>query len=216
MAKLNVPLTKTSYFQLKRELAFAEEGFDLLDQKREILIIELMRLVQRARSIQEVVEAKLNAAYRALERATLEAGAFELGREAVHAQYDHKVDISHHRLMGIVMPTVEAKHEAMGVRYSMASSSPRTDEATRLFLDALDSIRELAEVETMVWRLAREVKKTQRRVNALEKIFIPNYKETQRYILSTLEEKEREAFFVMKMLKGRLTAQREKAREDHV
>jgi len=216
VAKLNVPLTKTSYFRIKRDLAFAEEGFDLLDQKREILIMELMRLVHRAKSIQEVVEEKLNHAYRALEQATLESGAFELGREAVHAQYDHEVDVSQHRLMGIVMPTIEAKHEEMGVRYSMASSSPRTDEATRLFLDVLDSIRELAEVETKVWRLAREVKKTQRRVNALEKIFIPDYKETQHYILSTLEEKEREAFFVMKMLKARLTARREEAREDHV
>ncbi|NOZ21832.1 MAG: V-type ATP synthase subunit D [Planctomycetes bacterium] len=216
MAKLNVPLTKTSYFRLKRELAFAEEGFDLLDQKREILIMELMRLVHRARSIQEEVAEKLKAAYRALEQAMLESGAFELGREAVHAQYDHKVDISLHRLMGISMPAVEAKHEEMGVRYSMASSSPRTDEATRCFLDALDGIRELAEVETKVWRLAREVKKTQRRVNALEKIFIPDYKETQDHIISTLEEKEREAFFVMKMLKARLTAQREEARKDHV
>ena len=216
MAKLNVPMTKTSYFRLKRELEFAEEGFELLDHKREILIMELMRLVQRAKTIQKTVEEKLEAAYRALEKATLESGAFEMEREAIHAQYNHEIDISQHRLMGINMPTIAGTHEKMGVRYSMASSSPQTDEVTRRFLDALRSISELAEIETKVWRLAREVKKTQRRVNALEKIFIPDYKETQGFILSSLEEKEREALFVMKMLKARLTAQREQARGNDV
>jgi len=137
-------------------------------------------------------------------------------REAIHAQYNHEIDISQHRLMGINMPTIAGTHEKMGVRYSMASSSPQTDEVTRRFLDALRSISELAEIETKVWRLAREVKKTQRRVNALEKIFIPDYKETQGFILSSLEEKEREALFVMKMLKARLTAQREQARGNDV
>lgn len=216
MAKLNVPLTKSSYFRLKRDLEFAEEGFDLLDQKREILVVELMRLVDRAKTIQKQVEDQLAEAFRALQKAALEMGNFALQRQAIHAEYDHQIDVSLHRLMGINMPTTTGEHEEMGVRYSLSSSSSQTDEVMRLFLEALKSIDALAEIETKVWRLAREVKKTQRRVNALEKIFIPTYKETRDYILSSLAEKEREAFFVMKMIKSRLVAQRETGRGTHV
>ena len=79
----------------------------------------------------------------------------------------------------------------------------------RAFREVLALIGQLAEVETVVFRVARELRKTQRRVNALEKIFIPTYRETARYITDTLEEREREGFVIMKKLKARAERRRE-------
>jgi V/A-type H+-transporting ATPase subunit D len=78
------------------------------------------------------------------------------------------------------------------------------DEVTAAFANAMESIDRLAEIENAVFRLAREVRKTQRRVNALEKMFIPSYVETLRFITDALEERERDEFIVMRKVKERL------------
>jgi len=206
MAKLNVPITKTAYLNLKRELSFAEEGFTLLEQKREILVLELIRLLHNVGRVQREVVEKLERAFAALRRAMLEMGAFALKKQALHAVYNHEIQIEEHRLMGINMPTTRGRHEEFQPKFSLAEGSAATDEVMRCFLDALKSIDALAQIQASVVRLARETKKTQRRVNALEKIFLPNFRETIDYIASTLEEREREALFVMKMVKERLSS----------
>jgi V/A-type H+-transporting ATPase subunit D len=62
-------------------------------------------------------------------------------------------------------------------------------------------LTELAAVRTIAWRLAREVRKTQRRVNALEKMIIPTARDTKIYIEAALEERDRDSFFSSKLLK---------------
>ena len=86
----------------------------------------------------------------------------------------------------------------------LGSGSALSDEVMVQFTNALDAIAHLAEVENAVFRLASEVRRTQRRVNALSKIFIPDYEETIDYIEDVLEERERESFVIMKMAKARL------------
>lgn len=203
MAKLNVPPTKSTHIDLSRQLDFAKEGYELLEQKREILVIELMRYVDQAKAAQDEVNEKMTLAFEALGEAQVRSGALAMARESAGVQYDHDVEIREHRLMGLSVPDVSAQTEGFKLQFSPGDGSACSDEAMLRFLDALSSIARLASIETAVWRLAREVKKTQRRVNALEKIFIPDYTETLSYITATLEEKEREAFFMMKMVKRR-------------
>ena len=203
MAKLNVPPTKSTYIELGRQLDFAKEGYDLLEQKREILVIELMRYVDQAKVAQQEVNDRMAAAFDALREAQVRTGYAAMTRETEGIQYDHVLDVSEHRLMGLNVPVVHAETEPLKLQFSPGDGAAWTDEAMSRFLAALASIAKLASIETAVWRLAREVKKTQRRVNALEKIFIPDYTATLDYINATLEEKEREAFFMMKMVKRR-------------
>jgi V/A-type H+-transporting ATPase subunit D len=92
--------------------------------------------------------------------------------------------------------------------YGPRATSVWTDEAVGRFKNAITAIGRLAESRISLVRLAREIQKTIRRVNALEKIFIPDYKETIKYIEDSLEEGEREAFFILKLVKGRLEARR--------
>ena len=203
MAKLNVPPTKSTYIELGRQLDFAKEGYDLLEQKREILVIELMRYVDQAKVAQQEVNDRMAAAFDALREAQVRTGYAAMTRETEGIQYDHVLDVSEHRLMGLNVPVVHAETEPLKLQFSPGDGAAWTDEAMSRFLAALASIAKLASIETAVWRLAREVKKTQRRVNALEKIFIPDYTATLDYINATLEEKDREAFFMMKMVKRR-------------
>lgn len=211
MPKLNVPPTKSSQLSLRRDVAFAREGFEMLDQKRQILVLELMGTVEAAKRAQQEVAEKMAAAFEALREAAIAAGSFAMSGEAEAVRTEHRVDIESRPLMGIHLPTVSGEHGELRPAYSLAAGTPKSDEARAAFTEALGSIDRLAEVENRVFRLAREVRKTQRRVNALEKIFIPDYEETLKFVADTLEEREREEFVIMRMVRERLERQREPA-----
>lgn len=209
MPKLNVPPTKSSLLAVRRDLAFAEEGYDLLEQKRQILVIELMSQVARAKTIQESVEAALERAHVALKRAALRVGTEVMRREAAAIHDRHPVRVTARQVMGIGLPTVHLEVAALVPQFAPGEGSAASDEVLRAFREVLALTGQLAEVETVVFRVARELKKTQRRVNALDKLFIPTYRETVRYITDTLEERDREGFVIMKMLKARTSREQE-------
>jgi V/A-type H+-transporting ATPase subunit D len=208
MPKLAVPPTKTSLLSLRQQLGFAEEGFDLLEQKRQILIFELMRRLERAVATQERLARMLAAAFDALREACLDAGGEAIDRAALAVAETVEVNITEPRLMGLRLPRVTLAAPAFGIRYGFSDTSASCDQAMRQFLEVLPVIAELAELETAIIRLARELRKTQRRCNALSKIFIPNYRETIRYIVEALEERERESFTILKMIQERLAQKR--------
>jgi V/A-type H+-transporting ATPase subunit D len=106
--------------------------------------------------------------------------------------------------MGIRVPKVTVSPEALAPQFGVVGTSAHADRAMRRFVEMLALVGELAELENAVLRLAQELRKTQRRTNALSKIFIPNYTETIDYITSSLEERERESFIILKMIKDRL------------
>jgi V/A-type H+-transporting ATPase subunit D len=209
MAKLNVPPTKSSLLSLKRQLAFAEEGYDLLEQKRQILIFELMSRLKRARETEQRVADAMKLAHAALREATLDIGSDALDRAATGVRMNHQADVTSQPLMGMKIPHVKATIEPAGPQFGVSGTSASTDMAMHRFAEVLPLLAELAELENAVLRLARELRKTQRRCNALSKIFIPSYQETIAYIISTLEERERESFVILKMIRNRLSQTRE-------
>lgn len=204
MAILNIAPTKSNLLTLGRQLEFAEEGYDLLEQKRQILISELMSRLNRAREAEGRVAASLAPAYSVLREATLDSGSVALDRAALAVKLDHRVTISHQHLMGIRIPRVIAQLEPARPQFGPEGVSARADETTRSFVEALPLLADLAELENSIIRLSRELRKTQRRCNALLKIFIPDYRETIAYIRSTLEERERESCVILRMIRNRL------------
>jgi V/A-type H+-transporting ATPase subunit D len=105
--------------------------------------------------------------------------------------------------MGLRLPRVTAQVEPAKAQFGLVGTSASTDVAMRRFVELLPLLVELAELENAVLRLARELRKTQRRCNALSKIFIPAHRETIRYIAGSLEERERESFTILKMIRQR-------------
>jgi V/A-type H+-transporting ATPase subunit D len=202
--KLEVPPTKSSLLVIRRNLAFAQEGYELLEQKRQILVLELMRRVEGARTAQEDVDKAMAAAFQALREAALRSGMETLARESLGIRRDHHLEAHSRSIMGTDIPAIAFRHVAPKPEFSVGAGSALSDEVMRRFTEALDAIARLAEIENAVARLAYEVRRTQRRVNALEKIFIPDYKETVTYIQDVLEEREREQLVVMKMAKRNL------------
>ncbi len=204
MANLNVAPTKSNFLSLKRQLAFAEEGYDLLEQKRQILIFELMGRLGRAQEAETKITIAFKHAFAALREATLDVGSAALDRAALAVHMDHQVTLADQHLMGMRLPRATVKMAPPDVHFGVGGTSATSDQAMSRFVEVLPLLAELAELENAVLRLAREVRKTQRRCNALSKIFIPDYRETIAYITASLEERERESLMILKLTRDRL------------
>lgn len=205
----NVAPTKTNLLKLKDELKFARLGYDLLDQKRNILILELLNLVDQASDYQSRVEKSLAEAYNALKNAALEMGTLELVQLSRSVHIDAQITLKQRRVMGVNLPVVETEFDEHAPYYSPTDTSYWADGALKEFKEALEIMGRLAELKVSIMRLATEVKKTIRKVNALEKIAIPDLQESVEYINSRLEENERDMFVLMKMVKDRLERKKE-------
>jgi len=186
-------------------LDFAQEGYDLLEQKRQILVLELMGRVEGAKRAQKDVDEIMAQAFSALREGALRSGTEAMTRESIGIVRDHRIDISSRPVMGLDLPSVNVENVPPKPEFGLGSGSAMSDEVMMQFTKALDAIAHLAEIENAVFRLASEVRRTQRRVNALSKVFIPDYEDTIDYIEDVLEERERESFVIMKMAKARLT-----------
>jgi V/A-type H+-transporting ATPase subunit D len=204
MARYDVPPTKSSLFQVKADLSIAREGFELLEQKREILVMELMRMVEQVKLLERDLDKRVTTAYASLKRMIVTVGRQSSNEISAGIRFPWAVREKQNRLMGIPLPTVEMDVPHLELKYSFMGTDGSCDRTMVEFFELLSLVARLAEIRTMVWRLAREVKKTQRRVNALEKVVIPDVLETKGFIEGVLEEREREVFFVQKILKARL------------
>jgi len=201
MSRLNVAPTKSNQLSLRRDLAVAAEGFALLDQKREILVMELMRLLDRIREVHAEVERRRRQAYDTLRKAIARNGSHRLRNIASGVHYDHQISSGTRVTAGVRVPLISISTGAFSSQFGFAGSDSLADQTMQEFLALLESIGRQAELESTAWLLARELKKTQRRVNALEQIFIPDFKDTLRYVGDVLAGKDLDAFFVMKRVK---------------
>jgi V/A-type H+-transporting ATPase subunit D len=206
MPRLNIAPTKSNLLLSKRQLAFAEEGYDLLEQKRQILILELMGRLNRAQKTERDSSDKLRPAFEALTQAELDTGSNAIDRSVFGMQQNRPVTLTQQRLMGLKLPRIKVQPVQPGLPSGLSGTSSNLDRATRLFTELLPILGELAELQTAITRLARELRKTQRRCNALSRTFIPDYRATITYIAAALEERERESFVILKMIRNRLAA----------
>lgn len=203
MAKINVPPTRSNLLRIKQELQFAKEGYEILNRKREVLTTELIAMSHNAEELQTKVWNLLAEAYAAMEKAQLKMGRERVEWAALAANKTVEVQLRFRGIMGVSVPSIESKGAPPEMLYSLGDTTAALDEASAAFAQVTKLIPELSMVLTTVWRLASELRKTQRRVNALQYIFIPEYEETVRFIVSSLEEREREDTFRLKLLKNR-------------
>lgn len=215
MDRLQVAPTRSNLLNIRETLELAQEGHDILDQKREVLTSELLRVAHDAAELQEQVWDQLAEAYEALEMARLSVGREHLEWAALSVRETIKVDITPHSIMGVVIPSAKPRGKPPETPYGLGDTTVALDEAVVAFRRVLEEIPLLAETLVTAYRLARELQKTQRRVNALEHIFIPQYRETADWIESALEEREREETFRLKVLKSRTGGSKRWTAGDH-
>lgn len=195
--------TKANLIKSKNSLRFAKKGYELLDRKRTLLIREMMSLIDEASNLQEEIETEFNKAYNALKFANVTMGTENVEEIARSIEREKDFTILTKSVMGVEIPIIKSQEVNPTAEYGFFRTNPAYDKAVLSFNRIRRLIYKLAEVENSVYKLAMEIKKTQKRTNALEKIQIPKYSSTIKYIEEVLEEKEREDFFRLKRIKGK-------------
>ena len=194
--------TKGNLISTQRSLALAKTGYELMDKKSNILIREMMLLVDKVTSVQSEIDKVFSEAYASLIEANLSSGVIQSIAEAVPEEKGVRVRTK--SVMGVEVPIVTLEERREGaVPYGLSETDSALDIAYSKFAQVKDLCVKLAEIENSVYRLAIAIKKTQRRANSLKNIVIPRQEATVKFIVNTLEEKEREEFSRMKIIKNR-------------
>ena len=202
--KLNIAPTKSNLLSLKDQLAVSTEGYDLLEQKREILVMELMRIVEQVKLLESQIDECIKRAYPSLKNMLITVGGDRVERIAHAVEYDFNITEKTVSVAGMSFSTIDVELPQHQLFESFMGTFADSDEVQKEFFNLLSLLTQMASIRTIAWRLAKEVKKTQRRVNALDKMVIPQDRETIKYIESVLEERERDNVFVLKSLKNRI------------
>lgn len=194
--------TKNNLLSAKRSLTLANVGYELMDRKRNILVREITALIDEARDVQSHIDATFAEAYDALEAANITLGIDAVNAIAESVPKDDTISIRYRSVMGVEIPLLNRVDEKPRLYYGFASSNSMLDEAYIRFTEVKKLTRVLAELETTIYRLAYAIRKTQKRANALSNIIIPNITDTVKFITDALEEKDREEFVRLKVIKA--------------
>lgn len=195
--------TKGNLIKSKHTLALSSQGYELLDKKRNILTMEMMSLIDKAKLVQSRIDSTFKDAYYALQTANITLGISNVEQLGYTFPEDESISIRFRSIMGVELPMVDFEERPVEPSYGFSRTSSALDEAYQKFNEVKSLTAELAEVENAIYRLAVNVIKTKKRANALKNIIIPRYEEIVKYIQEYLEEKEREEFSRLKVIKSR-------------
>ena len=195
--------TKGNLILAKNSLALANQGYELMDKKRNILIRELMELIDQAKDIQEQIDSTFTHAYKCLQHANIEHGISLVSQLAYTVPIEDSIKIKSRSIMGTEIPLVDYTPDENQPTYSFSTTDESIDRAREAFRKVKELTIKLSMIENAAERLATNIKKTQKRANALKNITIPTYTTLVSSISNALEEKEREEFTRLKVIKQR-------------
>lgn len=195
--------TKGNLILAKNSLALANQGYELMDKKRNILIRELMDLIDQAKDIQEQIDSTFTHAYKCLQHANIEHGISLVSQLAYTVPIEDSIKIKSRSIMGTEIPLVDYTPDNNQPSYSFSTTDESIDRAREAFRKVKELTIKLSMVENAAYRLATNIKKTQKRANALKNITLPTYTALVSSISNALEEKEREEFTRLKVIKQR-------------
>jgi V/A-type H+-transporting ATPase subunit D len=199
--------TKGNLILAKNSLKLAKQGYELMDKKRNILMRELMELIDEAKDIQREIDSTFTSAYLSLQQANIEMGIVNVQELSNTIPEEDSIEIKQRSIMGTEIPLVEYDSTVSKPTYAFFETKLSLDEATKRFVKVKDLTIRLSMIENSAYRLATNINKTQKRANALKNITIPYYTSLVTEIQNSLEEKEREEFTRLKVIKRRQTAQ---------
>lgn len=193
--------TKGNLMNTKKSLSLAKNGYELLDKKRNILIREMMTLIEHANAIQQKIDTAYEEAYIALQTANVTNGFCEDISNSIPVE--DTLELDSRSVMGVEIPllSVGERPQHDFLHYGLRNTNSAIDKVYMKFSEVKYLTVELAEIENSVYRLADAIKKTQKRANALKNIMIPKFEETVKFITDALDEKDREEFSRLKVIK---------------
>ena len=203
MERLPLSANKSNLLRLKEELVFARDGLELLDEKKEALMPHITSLAGKAERVRAQMNAVLSQAYGHLRDAVRAQGRMACERASLAPRLDAVLDIREKSFMGVALPVVRLTLPDFLPPYGFHGTTMAMDDLAKTIWQSLEVITELAEIEVSLLRLEMEIKKTIKRINALENIYVPAYEATIKHIEDSLEEKDREFLFQLKRQKRR-------------
>jgi len=207
-----ISATRMELLNTRSRIKLAQKGHDLLKEKMDALVIELYAIKDEVREARKQVEEELRIAYQSLAKAEMIVGPDKIRDLAQYAPAVLEITPQTVSIMGVRSPRFivnEIQKEGEDVFYGLTSSSAQLDRSIVYFRKSLKTLMVIAEKMTLLEKLAVEINKTKRRVNALNYILIPKLHATAKFIASTLEEQERETFSRLKRVKAILEAKKQ-------
>ncbi len=196
--------TRMELLRIKNRLRLAEKGHRLLKEKRDTLIMEFMNLAREAEEVSGGAYSQAERARRSYGVASALAGSSQLLSASLAGGEGVEAGVEYRNVMGIRLPKISLEERLGEIDergYGLINTHPAVDSVAREYEKLMRETVKLAEVEQSMLALSSEVKKTKRRVNALEYKVIPQLANTRKYIRMRLEELEREDFYMRKMIK---------------
>ena len=194
---------------LRKRRRIAERGRDLLREKLDALMIEFFQFVREIATLRTKAQQLLTEAYEDFVEAQMATGYVKLEQTSVGVQDRFTIETKTRNVIGVTIPYIQVTLEPLvAFPYNAYDTSIKLDQATLKMADAIKAIAELSSAEAAVKKLAEAIASTKRRVNSLEYVIIPRMLTTIRYIEMHLEEAEREDFFRLKRIKGRMAKEK--------
>ena len=206
-----VSVTRMELLARKVQIALATQGRELLEQKRTALMKEFLRIADTVMERSEALQQASANARQALARAEAFAGTEAVHSTAFASRTELPLQVTSASVMGVRVPHIEQKRVSrpvVGRGYSIVGTSLTIDEAASAFEMEVDSIIQLAESELRLTRLASEIQRTSRRLNALDHLLIPRLEAERDFIQLALDERERSDHFRLKLMKRILERKR--------
>lgn len=213
----NVPVTRMELLARKAQITLAQQGRDLLEQKRAALLKEFMRTADTALERSSALQTLAAQANHALARAEVMAGVEAVRAAALASRTGIQIEVATRTVMGVKVPHIEQKGVLRSIfqrGYSIVGTSTSIDEAAVAFEQEVDAIIQLAEIELRLLRLGDEIRRTSRRLNALDHLLIPRLIAEKKYIQMALDERERADHFRLKLVKRSLERKREMMKQE--
>jgi V/A-type H+-transporting ATPase subunit D len=205
---MNIRPTRMELLALRKRMEIAERGRELLREKLDALMMEFFEFVREISALRAKAQESLTAAYTAFSEAQMVMGYNTLESLAYGVEDRFDVVAKTRSVIGVSIPSIQVEVKPLVTYpYNVMDTSARLDEATMVMVEAIRMLAELAGIETAVKKLAEAIASVKRRVNSLEYVIIPRMDSTIRFIRMYLEEMEREDFFRLKRIKGRLESE---------
>jgi V/A-type H+-transporting ATPase subunit D len=205
MAIRDIKPTRSELIALKRKIKLSERGYTILKMKRDGLILEFFKVLDKAKTCREDLQEKYKKAARMSDLANTVEGSINLKAAAFSVKETPSIVLKSRNIMGVVVPQIEASKVRKGLfdrGYGLLATSSVMDETATAYEELVDAIVRSAEIETTMKRLLDEIETTKRRVNALEFKVIPELTAARDFIKMRLDEMEREELFRLKKIKA--------------
>lgn len=206
-----VSATRMELLARLAQIRLARQGRDLLEQKRTALMKEFFRVADTVMEHTDLLQSIAAEACQALANAEAIAGSEAVRSAALASRGEFPLAVSTMNVMGVKVPHIEQKRVVRPVHargYSIVGTSISIDEAATAFEEEVDAIIQLAQSELRLTRLATEIQRTSRRLNALDHLLIPRLEAERDVIQMALDERERSDHFRLKLVKRTLESKR--------